>query len=76
MTNEERQKWENTEVTITRRQLAEIVAQRLAFERKIMHETLNDEIIATIFEQLITSICADICSAVFRDAEDTLEVEE
>ena len=76
MTDKERQEWENAEVTITRGQLADIVAQRLAIERRIMHETLDSEVVAAIFEQIITNVCADICSAIFKDVEDTLEVDE
>lgn len=76
-------KWNGQEsVTITRDELADIVAFRLALEHTIIQNHLTNPLAAKIMEDIITNVCGSICALIFHDttreklAEELIEADD
>lgn len=74
MTPEEMQAFGKKRITITREEVAEIIAVRISEEEQSMKASNLDPIASLIFKEIITNICADIMHEMFGD-EERLEVE-
>lgn len=74
MTHKEMEEFGNKEITITREQVANIIALRIAEEKKMMKEADLNPMAEMLLCDILTHICADIMHEMF--AEEKMEVEE
>ena len=64
----DKREWDgNEEVTITREELVNIVATRLAIEKKILVSSNLDKIISQLIYGAMENLCASICALIFKD---------
>ena len=66
---DENREWNpDDEVTITRQQLASIVAARLDLEKRVIHKSFGeDKLTAYLLGECITTMCASLCALIFED---------